>query len=142
VKASTRNPIIALTGIGFGFCGLFGSALGLPEWTELPFTFIFVASIWAVVWLQRRDRRRGKIVSTPSTAPQRLHARILVVTVVIASLSSPFWLPYTGTHLGFSSLVIVSVVSCVVSILVLLPGMKLRQRSNKSLEPTTGRSDE
>jgi len=64
-----------------------------------------------------------------------------LVLVVVASLSSFFWFPYTGIAVSQSQLIMISITTCILSVIAYLIAWKRSQRSNKSLEPTAGRRD-
>ena len=116
-----------LVGAVFGYAGMFHRALHLPDWIELPFLFIFAACAWTGFLLQRRAKRRGD-PSIVQTAPQhRARVKLALVLVVIVSLSSPFYLPYTGVNLPFPQLIICSVVSCAVCVAAVLIAARLRR---------------
>ena len=60
-------------------------------------------------------------------------------TANAASLSGPLWLPYTGTTLPTSTLIITSIISCAfASLAFVLSWRYWNKRSNRSLQPTAG----
>jgi hypothetical protein len=121
MKATTRNSWIASVGIALGFVGLLGPLFGWPQWT-LAFFAAFPIALWTVIWLQRRDKRRGVSSPTPS-AGQPFGTRVLsLLLLVVGTLSGVWWLPFTGVHLDFRQRVVTSVISCVITVGVYLLG--------------------
>jgi hypothetical protein len=48
--------------------------------------------------------------------------------MIITALSSPFWLPYTGTVLPFWESVILSIISCVFCVTIFIVAWRGAQR--------------
>jgi hypothetical protein len=115
MKASARYNILFFVGAIFGYLGLFHASVGLPDWVEIPFWLIFVASVCTVFWLQRRAKRRGDPSFVPATPAQnRRHTRLLLIVLFVSCVTWPFVLPYTGVTAPFSELAIISVVIFIV----------------------------
>ena len=55
----------------------------------------------------------------PTTQQRRNRLFLLAAILVVTSLSGPLWLPFLGPVLPMPQLVIVSLISCVVSLAVL-----------------------
>ena len=114
--------------VGF-FVSIFRKPLGLPEWAELAGSGFGGLCALAGIWVQRRAKRRGGQVPvlTPSQAKSR--TRLMIVLVVIASLSGPFWLPYTGINLSFPQLIVVAIITCIFSVAAVLLGARLSSKA-------------
>jgi hypothetical protein len=81
-------------GVIFGFCGEFHASIGLPDWVELPCFFLFVISIWMVVLLQRRAKKRGDHSFVPATPGQRRrNTWIMLIAAFLACVTGAFF-PY------------------------------------------------
>ena len=129
MKATTRNTLIVSIGIAFGFVGWLGPLLGLPQWTFV-FFLPFPISLWVVIWLQRRAKRRGDASLVPATPAQnRRYTWAMIVGFAVACLLSPFVLSYAGSTLSFWTLVVISFVTFgMLSLLTIV----LRRRREKT----------
>jgi len=125
MKATTRNTWIVSIGMALGFVGLLGPLFGWPQWSGALFTALPIA-LWTVIWLQRRDKRRGMpspapVATTPAGQP--IGARVLsLLLLVVGALSGVWWLPFTGVHLDLGQRIVTSVISCVIAVAVYLFG--------------------
>jgi protein-S-isoprenylcysteine O-methyltransferase Ste14 len=145
MKPSKMQTALSLAGSLFLLLGIFSKPLGLSE------TWEWIAPILAIGWfipliaLQRRRRNARSAAGLPAAKrpPRKRRFWLLLVLVVAGSLSGPLWLPYTGTTLPTSTLIITSIISCALAILVFVLSWRYwNQRSNQSLQPTTGRRTE
>src|SRR5206468_7529808 len=85
-----------------------------------------------------RKRQKAALAGTASEEPPKPKRKIMwfsLVLVVVTSLSSFFWLPYTGIAVSQSQLIMISITTCILSVIAYLIAWKRSQRSNKSLEP-------
>ena len=64
-----------------------------------------------------------------------------LILVMLTSLSSFLWLPYTGIAVSRTQLIMISATTFVLSITAFFIAWRCNQRSNQSLEPTAGRRD-
>src|SRR4051794_40541260 len=125
MKPSAQANILSLLGAACMFANVFQKPLGLPDWTGFVLPVLGVLLIWSAVWLLRRAKKRGDtsiVAPTPEQFNKRM--RLALVLVVLASLTSPFYLPYTGVTLPFFQLVICALVSCAVSVTAVLLSMR------------------
>jgi hypothetical protein len=122
MKSSKLEIALSLAASAFGLIGVFYKPLGLPEpWQWCAFILVWVFLI-PLLNLQRR-RRTARLAGDPAAArtrPPNSRFWLLLSVVVVGSLSSPLWLPYTGTTLPFSLLVVTSIISCIFSVGVLV----------------------
>src|SRR5437868_14770162 len=105
-------------GLAFSMAILARYSLGLPDWTEFLFqggAFICLVAIFVVARRNRSEKQPSDSVSS-KTGPMLL----ALVMIIAMSLSGPWWLPYTGVHLTFPQLVVISLISCVVSLAIWL----------------------
>jgi hypothetical protein len=127
VKPSTPVNILRLIiCVGF-FIGIFQQPLGLPHWAGLAGAAVGLVCVIATIPLQRKASRGSQ--GRPDPAAVRRSIRIGIVLILLVTLSSPFWLPYTGTTLGFPELVISAFGSCALAIAAFLLGVWFRRRA-------------
>jgi Na+/H+ antiporter NhaD/arsenite permease-like protein len=121
---------------------VFHRRLGLTDnWEWIFMAICVVAGVGLFV---ARKRQKAAFAGTASEEPPKPKRKIMwfsLVFVVVASLSSFFWLPYTGIAVSESQLIMISITTCIISVIAYLIGWKRSQRSNKSLEPTARRCD-
>jgi hypothetical protein len=121
MKTSTKAGLLGLLGCASGLASVFEKPLGLPEWLGILLVFVAVFLVWLCNRLQRRAKERGDPSLTLLTLQEyQMRIRVLLILVVLASLASPFWLPYTGVALPFSQLVMISMVSCCICVASIL----------------------
>ena len=65
--------------------------------------------------------------SLQTNAEERKRIRLVLFTMIVTSLSGPWWLPYTGVTLSFPLLVMVAIISCIASVAAVLIGVRIRQ---------------
>jgi hypothetical protein len=125
MKPTTRANIFIGLGAACMFANLGQKPLGLPDWTGFVLPVLGALFMWCGVWILRRARKRGDI-SPPEATIQQYNRRLalMLVLVVAASLSSPFYLPYTGVTLPFRQRVVSAVISCAVCVTVVLIAMR------------------
>jgi len=102
--------------------GVFQQPLGLSEaWGMiLPFAAIIC---WAVFFMLRRQQKlRGVAAPVPVVPPsrQKIIRAVSLFLMVVVSLSSPWWLPVTGTRLPFPQMVIVAIITCITCVTIYL----------------------
>jgi hypothetical protein len=145
MKPSKLEMLLSLLGSVFLMLAVFSEPLGLSEslrWCSLilaPVCFI------PLIVLQRRRRNSRLAVGLPTVEkpPSKGRFWLLLFLVIAASLSGPLWLPYTGTTLPTSTLIITSIISCAFAVLVFVLSWRYwNRRPNQSLQPTAGRSDD
>jgi predicted signal transduction protein with EAL and GGDEF domain len=107
---------------------LFQQPLGLPDWVVVPALIVTAVSALAIRWLQRRRSRKNPSAGTSLVAQGRPPAALLLALVAATTLSTPFWLPYTGSRLPFRQLIVVAIVSCLFGVGAVLLGLRRRKR--------------
>jgi hypothetical protein len=91
-----------------------------------------------------RKRQKAAFTGTASEERPKPNRKIMwlsLVFIMVASVSSFLWLPYTGMVVSQTQLIIISITTCVLSVATYLIAWRRSQRSNQSLEPTAGRRD-
>jgi uncharacterized membrane protein len=121
---------------------VFRRPLGLAEYWEWVFmTVCVVAGIGLFVG---RKRQKAALAATASGEPPKPNRRIMwlsLILIMLTSLSSFLWLPYTGVAVSHTQLIVISATTFVLSVTAFFIAWRRSQRSNKSLEPTAGRHD-
>ena len=91
----------------------------------------------------RKCQKAALAGSSPGERPKpnRKIMWLSLILVMLTSLSSFLWLPYTGVAVSHTQLIMISATTFVLSMTAFFIAWKRSQRSNKSLEPTADRSD-
>jgi uncharacterized membrane protein YhaH (DUF805 family) len=134
MKPSKMQTALSLAGSLFLLLGIFGKPLGLSETWEWIAPILAIACFIPLIALQRRRRNARLAAELPATEkpPPNRRFWLLLFLVVAASLSGPLWLPYTGSTLPISTLIITSIISCAFAILVLVLSWRYwNKRSNQ-----------
>ena len=119
-SAAKTNAVRLVFCVGL-FVAIFGhKSLGLPEWTEDAGILVGFFSAILLLWMQIKERDAARPLRNPAAI--RRGTCISVALIVVVTLSSPFWLPYTGITLGFPQLVVSASIGCIIGIAVLLLG--------------------
>ena len=125
MKASSQANILMLFGAGCIFATILQKPLGLPDWAGFVLQLTGGLFILMAVWLPRRAMKRGDLPVVPLTPQQyKKRQRLVLMMIVVGSLTSPFYLPYTGVTLPFYQLVICSLVSGTVCVGAVLWSMR------------------
>jgi Na+/H+ antiporter NhaD/arsenite permease-like protein len=122
MKSSKAEIILSLSGSLFLFIGIFRKPLGLSEAWDWTAPALAIVCFIPLFILQRR-RRNARLAGNPRAQQKRPTARrfwLLLSVIVVGSLFGPFWLPYTGVRLPFSTLIVSSIISCILSVTVFL----------------------
>jgi predicted cobalt transporter CbtA len=145
VKSSVAQIILAYLGLALLLLGVFHKAIGLSDTLEHPLVFVGMGSTVLCLILHRRQKARlrgGESASAASPTTRRTVFWISTVMIAVISLSFPWWQPYTGIVLPFSTSVIIGITTCILSMTAFSIGWRRDQRkSNQSLQPTAGRSN-
>jgi len=145
MKHSKIQTALSLAGSLFLLLGIFSKPLALSEPWEWIAPIVAIACFTPLIALQRRRRNARLAAGLPAAErpPPKRRFWLLLFLVVVASLSGPLWLPYTGTTLPTSTLIITSIISCAFATLVFVLSWRYwNKRSNQTLQPTAGRSDD
>lgn len=107
--------------------------LGLPDWTGFVLPILGALLVWRGAVLLRRAKNRGEITPAQPTLQQyRRRFWLFIILVMLASLSLPFYAPYTGITLAFPQLVICAVISCVFCVAIVTLSMRRYRRRRRS----------
>jgi uncharacterized membrane protein YhaH (DUF805 family) len=145
MKPSKMQTALSLAGSLFLLLGIFGKPLGLSETWEWIAPILAIACFMPLIALQRRRRNARLAAGLPAAEkpPPKRRFWLLLFLIAAASLSGALWLPYTGSTLPTSTLIITSIISCALAILVFVLGWRYwNKRSNQSLQPTAGRRND
>ena len=145
MKPSKMQTALSLAGSLFLLLGIFSKPLGLSEPWEWIAPILAIACFIPLVALQRRRWNARLAAGLPASEkpPSKRRFWLLLFLVVAASLSGPLWLPYTGSTLPTSTLIITSIISCALATLVFVfSGRYWNKRSNQALQPTAGRRND
>jgi hypothetical protein len=101
--------------------GLLRKPLHLPLWSDTVFPAAAILTFIVLFAVRRRNKRAvsSQTVRRSRSLALRLFSLFLIVVV---TLSSPWWLPYTGVHYVFSHPIVVAVIECIVAISLYLLG--------------------
>jgi hypothetical protein len=120
MKPSKLEITLSLLGSLFGLIAVFSAPLGLSETLQWCVLVLVPACLIPLFLLQRRRRKARLGAGLPATekSPSKRRFWLLLLILVASTLSGPLWLPYTGTTLPSSTLIITSIIGCVVAVLV------------------------
>jgi amino acid transporter len=143
VKPTPAQIILAYLGLAVLLLGVFHKRVGLND--TVGDTLVFVGLSCSLLCLFLYRRHKARLDGAASGEPLKPNRKIMwlsLVLIIVASLSSFFWLPYTGVAVSHTQLIMISATTFVLSITAFFIGWRRSQRSNKSLEPTAGRYDD
>ncbi len=144
MKPSKFEMTLSALGSACLMLGVFSESLSLPEAIQWIALILAPVCFIPLIVLQRRRRNSRLAAGLPAMERPPIKRRfwLLLSLIIAASLSGPLWLPYTGTTLPTSTLIITSIISCAFASLVFVLSWRYwNKRSNQSLQPTAGRSD-
>jgi hypothetical protein len=122
MKPSKVETALSLAASAFMLINVFHKSLGLSEaWQWCALILVFVCVIPLLI-LQKR-RRTARLAGDPAAAqtrPPDSRFWLLLSILVVGSLSSPLWMPYTGVALPLPLRVVTAVISCIFSVGVFL----------------------
>ena len=125
MKPTTKANTFILVGAACILANVAETPLGLPDGIGVVLAVLGTLFIWGGVWVLRRAKERGDIAPVMPTRRQyNRRVALMVSLVVLASLTSPFYLPYTGVTLLFSQLVVCALISCAISVTAVLVAMR------------------
>jgi dolichol kinase len=122
---------------------VFHRPLGLADYWD--WVFMAVCLVALIGLFLAHKRQKAALAGTASGEPPKPNRKLLwfsLVLIIVTSLSSFFWLPYTGVAVSLSQLIMISITTCIFSVMTYLIAWRRSHRSNKSLEPTAGRRTE
>ena len=103
---------------------VFHTPIGISDTLSMVLQGVALAC-WAGFFIIHSRQRKsasaaGVQITWPTPAQQKRTRLLVIIILVVGTLSGPLWLPYTGVVLPFRQTVIVSIMSCVFSIIVYL----------------------
>ena len=122
MKPSKLEALLSLAASASVLLAVFHKPLGLSdawEWCFLILLWIFLIPLF-ILHKRRRTARLAAGLSLTEKPPSKRRFWLLLFLIVVASLSGPLWLPYTGVVLPLTTQIITSVISCVLAILALI----------------------
>jgi hypothetical protein len=123
---------------------VFHRRLGLADYWEWILGVVWLLGLVAFFLSRRRQKAALSVTEATASKPSRPNKKIMwlsLVLVIVTSLSSFFWLPYTGVAVSHTQLIMISIMTCILSLTAYLIAWRRSHRSNQSLEPTAGRRD-
>ena len=145
MKPSPLEWLLSLAGSLLMMLVVFHKSLGLSDDWEWPLLISVMACGIPLLVVQRRRRNTRLAAGLPAAErpPTKRRFWFLLLLLIAVSLSGPLWLPYTGSTLPTSTLIITSITSCIFAVLAFVLSWRYwNKRSNQSLEPTDGRRDD
>jgi Na+/H+ antiporter NhaD/arsenite permease-like protein len=142
VKPTATQIVLAYVGSIFLLLTVFRRPLGLADYWDWVFMAVCVVALIGLFFA--RKRQKAALAGTASGERPQPNTKIMwfsLVLIIVISLSSFFWLPYTGIAVSHIQLIIISITTCILSVTAYLIAWRRSHRSNKSLEPTAGRRD-
>ena len=127
VKPSPLQIAVAYLAAILQMLVVFHKPIGLGDTTADILQVVSLACwvVFFVFWKrQKRAIKSGQAPVTPQTQPKWMFW-LIIALLFIVSLSGVFWLPYTGIILTFPQLVLVSITTCILSIIAFLVGRRL-----------------
>jgi hypothetical protein len=116
MRNSKLESALIYLGSAFLGLGIFRETLHLPPWVDWICPGAAIITFIAVFVVRRRHKRAAS--AQPSSRKSRSLALRLysLFVIVIVTLSGPWWLPYSGVHLDFALVMVMSVVTCVLTV--------------------------
>jgi hypothetical protein len=142
VKPTATQIVLAYVASISLLLTVFHRPLGLADYWEWVFMAVCVVALIGL--FSARKRQKTALAGTASGEPPKPNTKIMwlsLVLIMIISLSSFLWLPYTGVAASHTQLIIISITTCIFSVTAYLIAWRRSHRSNKSLEPTARRQD-
>jgi predicted MFS family arabinose efflux permease len=124
---------------------VFHRALGFADYWEWIFDAIAAVALISFFVLRKRQKTRLSVTRSAAAAWPKPNKKIMwlsLALIILTSLSSFLWLPYTGPALSHAQLIIISITTCIFSVAIFFIAWTRSHRSNQSLEPTAGRRDD
>ena len=142
VKPTPAQIILAYLGLAVLLLGVFHKPVGLNDTVGSALVFVGMSCSVLCLFLYRRQKARlDGAASGEPPKPNRRIMRFSLILIILTSLSSFLWLPYTGVAVSHTQLIMISITTCILSVAAYLIAWRRSQRSNQSLQPTAGRSD-
>jgi hypothetical protein len=126
MKASIQINLLSGLGSVLLLCSVFERKLGLPEWAGWTARIGAIVCFCLVIWVVRRAKKRGDLsVPGQTRAQYDKRIRLALIMILIMTLATPFWLPYTGVNLPLPVRIGVALVSAVIAVAAVLLGVRL-----------------
>ena len=120
LKSTKTQIAVAYVASALLMLGVFHQPLGLSDTWGIIFPLAAIVC-WIVFFILRRQQKaRGVDAPTPPVPPsgQKVIRAVSLFLMALVSLSSPWWLPFTGTQLPFSQMVIVAIITCITCVTI------------------------
>jgi cytochrome b subunit of formate dehydrogenase len=126
MKPSPLEWFLSLAGSLFIMLVVFHKSLGLSDDWEWPLLIAVAACSISSLLVQRHRRNARLAAGMPplEKPPTKRRFWMLLILLVVASLSGPFWLPYTGVALPLSMLIVTSVISSALAVIAFILGWR------------------
>ena len=107
----TQIPLAYIASISLMLM-VFHRRIGLPDYWEWIFGVIWLLGLVAFFLSRRRQKIALSATGAIPSKPSRPNKKIMwpsLVLIIVASLSSFFWLPYTGVAVSHTQLIMISI---------------------------------
>src|SRR5438128_6551256 len=97
---------------------VFHRPLGLADYWEWVFLAICVVAQTSFFVLRKRQKAALSGTGAPATSLSEPNKKIIwlsLALIIVTSLSSFFWLPYTGVAVSHTQLIMISITTCILS---------------------------
>src|SRR5437660_12681178 len=105
LKATKTQIAVAYVASALLMLGVFHQPLGLSDTWGMIFPLAAIVC-WIVFFILRRQQKARGVDAPAPPSRQKIIRAVSLFLMVLVSLSSPWWLPFTGTQLPFPQMVI------------------------------------
>jgi hypothetical membrane protein len=131
VKPTPAQIILAYLGLAVLLLGVFHKPVGLNDTVGNALVFVGMSCSVLCLFLYRRQKARlDGAASEELPKPNRRITWFSLILIMITSLSSFLWLPYTGIAVSRMQLIMISATTFILSTTAFLIAWRRSQRSN------------
>jgi preprotein translocase subunit YajC len=139
MKPTKAQIAIAYIASALLLVGVFHQPLGVSDTWGIIFPLAAIFCWIAFFVLRRRQKAHGSeppAITSPVPAAKQKNIKGLSLFLIIAvTLSGPWWLPFTGTRLPFSQMVVLAIVNCIICVTIyLIAWRRAQQKSNQATQ--------